>query len=75
MISARYQVTGIGPTVLGYNGEGDPYFTDGDVWIFRLVAGCAKRSAPPTILPSPPAVAFKDAIWRSVAALYRGNSR
>jgi hypothetical protein len=75
MISARYQVTGIGPTVLGYNGEGDPYFTDGDVWIFRLVEGCVKRTASPQILPNPPAVAFKDAIWKSVADFYRANLR
>lgn len=73
MISARYQVTGIGPTVLGYNGGGDPYFTDGDVWIFRLVEGCVKRAAPPEILPNPPAVAFKDAIWKSAADFYRAN--
>jgi hypothetical protein len=73
MISARYQVTGIGPTVLGYNGEGDPYFTDGDVWIFRLVKGCVKRTAPPQILPNPSAVAFKDTIWKGVADFYRAN--
>ena len=75
MISARYQVTGIGPTLRGRNGEGDLYFTDGDVWIMRLVEGCVKRSAPPEILPNPPAVAFKDAIWKSVADLYRANAR
>jgi hypothetical protein len=74
MISARYQVMGIGPTLLGRNGEGDPYFTDGEVWVMRLVEGCVKQTAPPEILPDPPAVAFKDAIWKSVADLYRANT-
>jgi hypothetical protein len=71
LIEARYQVMGIGPTLLGRNGEGDPYFTDGEVWILRLVEDCVKRTAPPEILPDPPAIAFKDAIWKNVAELYR----
>ncbi len=39
MVEARYQVTGTGPTLLGRNGEGDPYRTDGEVWVLRLVEG------------------------------------
>ena len=72
MIEARYQVMGLGPTLLGRNGGGDPYYTDGEVWMFRLVEDCRKRAAPPEILPSPPAVEFKDRIWQSVAGLFRG---
>ena len=75
MISARYDVTGIGPTLLGRNGGGDFYFTDGDVWIFRLVEGCNKRTEPPVQLPSPAAVQFKNTIWNGVANLYRNVSR
>lgn len=75
MIAARYQVMGIGPTLLGRNGEGDPYFTDGEVWVLRLVEDCAKRTAPPIILPDPPAIAFKNAIWKSVADFYRSTQR
>lgn len=73
MVSARYQVMGIGPTLLGRNGEGDPYFTDGEVWVLRLVENCAKREGPPEILPSPPVTEFKDTIWKSVADLYRNG--
>jgi hypothetical protein len=73
MIEARYQVMGIGPTLLGHNGEDDPYFTDGEVWIFRLVEDCMKRSSPPEILPNPPVTAFKDAIWKNIADLYRST--
>ncbi|MBN8969872.1 MAG: LssY C-terminal domain-containing protein [Rhizobiales bacterium] len=75
MLAARYQVMGLGPTLLGRNGGGDPYFTDGEVWVLRLVENCARRSAAPEILPDPPAIAFKDAIWNSVAGLYRSTAR
>jgi hypothetical protein len=75
MIEARYQVTGVGPTLLARNGGGDPYYTDGEVWMFRLVEDCRKRSAPPEILPSPNAVEFKDVIWKNVAGLFRTGKR
>ena len=75
LVEARYQVMGIGPTLLGRNGEDDPYFTDGEVWILRLVEDCAKRAAPQDILPNPPVTAFKDAIWKNVADLYRSTQR
>lgn len=71
MIAARYQVTGIGPTLRGHNGGGDLYFTDGEVWVMRLVEKCQRREAPPTFLLSPPTAQFKDAIWKSVADMYR----
>jgi LssY C-terminus len=75
LIDARYQVMGIGPTLLGRNGEGDPYFTDGEVWVLRLVEDCVTRTAPPEILPDPPATVLKDAIWKSVAEFYRSAQR
>lgn len=75
MISARYQVMGIGPTLLGRNGGGDRYFTDGEVWVMRLVENCSKTAGPPAILPSPPAVQFKDMIWNNVADLYRNAAK
>ncbi|MGE3148099.1 MAG: LssY C-terminal domain-containing protein [Pseudorhodoplanes sp.] len=71
LISARYDVMGVGPTLLGRNGGGDRYFTDGEVGIYRLVVGCAKQAGPPAILPSPPLVQFKNSIWNNVANLYR----
>lgn len=73
LIEARYQVMGVGPTLFGRNGGGDRYYTDGEIWMFRLVEECRRRDAPPQILPSPSAVAFKDAIWSSTAALFRGG--
>jgi hypothetical protein len=67
MVTAKYQVTGIGPTLAGHNGGGDLYYTDGEVWILRLVEACQKRSDPATIIPSPPATELKDQIWQAVA--------
>jgi len=67
MVEAKYQVTGIGPTVTGRNGGGDPYYTDGEVWILRLVEACRKRTEPATIIPSPAATEFKDQVWHEIA--------
>ena len=67
MVDAKYQVTGIGPTLTGRNGGGDPYYTDGEVWILRLVVSCARRSGPADIIPSPPATELKDQIWHGIA--------
>lgn len=75
MITARYQVMGIGSTLLGRNGGGDSYFTDGEVWVMRLVEDCKKTTVPPVVLPSPPAVQFKDMIWNNIAELYRNASK
>ncbi len=67
MVDAKYQVTGIGVTLTGRNGGGDPYYTDGEVWILRLVTACQKRTTPTEVIPSPPATEIKDQIWHAVA--------
>ena len=68
MVTAKYQVTGIGPTLAGRNGGGDLYYTDGEVWILRLVEACRKNATPVDILPSPLATDIKDQIWQQIAA-------
>jgi hypothetical protein len=67
MVEAKYQVTGIGPTMAGRNGGGDLYYTDGEVWMLRLVEACQKRTNPADVLPSPPATELKDQLWQGVA--------
>ena len=67
LVDAKYQVTGIGPTVSGRNGGGDPYYTDGEVWILRLVVACQKRSGPAAVIASPSATEIKDRIWYRIA--------
>jgi hypothetical protein len=71
MVDAKYQVTGIGPTLDGRNGGGDLYYTDGEVWVLRLVVACEKRSTPAAIIASPAATEIKDQIWQAVAGTLR----
>lgn len=71
MVEAKYQVTGIGPTVAGRNGGGDLYYTDGEVWILRLVEACRKRTGPAAVIASPAATEIKDRIWQAVAGALR----
>jgi hypothetical protein len=71
MVEAKYQVTGIGPTLAGHNGGGDLYYTDGEVWILRLVEACQKRTSPAAVLPSPPATELKDQLWQGLAGALR----
>ena len=66
MVTAKYQVTGVGLTLTGRNGEGDLYYTDGEVWILRLVEDCRKQTGATATLPSPPATELKDEIMRSI---------
>ena len=67
VVDAKYQVTGVGPTLTGRNGGGDLYYTDGEVWILRLVVACERRRGPVDIIPSPPATEIKDEIWHTIA--------
>jgi hypothetical protein len=67
MVDAKYQVTGIGPTVAGRNGGGDLYYTDGEVWLLRLVVACQKRDGPAVNIASPAATEIKDEMWRGIA--------
>ena len=71
MVTAKYQVTGIGPTLAGRNGGGDLYYTDGEVWILRLVEACRKRTGPAVVIPSPAATEIKDQVWQAVAGALR----
>jgi len=63
VVDAVYQVSGIGPTLNGRNGERDPYYTDGEIKISRLVEGCDKRVEGAAILASPPLVRLNGAAW------------
>ena len=67
MATAKYQVTGVGLTLTGRNGGGDLYYTDGEVWVLRLVGDCKPRTGPVATLPSPPATELKDQIWHAIA--------
>jgi hypothetical protein len=68
MVRSQYSVSGVGPTLTGRNGEGNPYQTDGDIWIAELVAKGQQRSEPPEILDPPLLVAVKNSVWNALAA-------
>jgi len=66
MVQTFFQISGTGPTLLGRNGEGDRYDTDGEIDVASLVLDGAKRTKPPEMLPPPPPIALKDQIWHGV---------
>jgi hypothetical protein len=63
---AIYEVTGVGPTLNGRNGEGDPYRTDGEIKIARLALGCGATVAAPERLENPVPVKIKNRLWHAV---------
>lgn len=65
VVEATYEITGVGPTLNGRNGEGDRYYTDGEIEVARLVEGCAARIAVTAKLDNPGPVAIKNWIWHS----------
>jgi hypothetical protein len=69
VVTTIYEVTGIGPTLDGRNGEGDPYFTDGEIKISVLVEGCNQHSDTVSRLANPPLVDMKNDVWSAAAKL------
>ena len=67
MVDALFQISGVGPTLFGRNGGGDPYHTDGEIDVAGLVVDGAKRTGPPATLPPPRLIALKDQIWHGVS--------
>jgi hypothetical protein len=53
MVIGLYQMNGIGPTLTGRNGEGDPYHSDGEIWVARLAAP-GKEAEKPVEMETPP---------------------
>jgi hypothetical protein len=75
VVVAIYEVSGIGPTLNGRNGEGDPYYTDGEIEISRLVAGCNAKSETAVELGNPPLVIIKNMAWKAIAEMFQTNLR
>jgi hypothetical protein len=67
-LEAVYQVTGIGPTLYGRNGGGDPYHSDGELTVGRLVAAGQSGVTTPERLPAPVVVKLKQTLWPHIAA-------
>lgn len=67
VVEATYEVTGVGVTLNGRNGEGDSYYTDGEIEISRLAEGCGSRVATAVKLENPMPVKIKNRAWREIA--------
>ena len=59
-LTQTFEVTGVGATWTGRNGGGDRYFTDGELAIGQLSPGNIVETAPPTQLPNPALVEWKN---------------
>ena len=68
MVTGIYQMRGIGPTLNGRNGEGDPYYTDGEIWMARLVRRGEKADKVATILSPPALIQIKDVAFSWVSS-------
>ena len=62
-VARLFAVTGVGATLRGRNGGGDPYVTDGEIAVMVLLPDDAPAVAPER-LPSPAVVRAKDRVWR-----------
>ena len=60
-----YQVTGVGATLFGRNGEGDRYSTDGELTIGVLAAGTVQVDRPDR-LSNPVMVRMKEQLWTAI---------
>ena len=69
VVEAIYEVSGIGPTLTGRNGEGDRYYTDGEIKISRLVPGCNVKAETTVELSNPPLVNMKNVAWKTIAGM------
>jgi hypothetical protein len=63
MVISIYQMKGIGPTLNGRNGEGDPYYSDGEIWVAKLVRRGDKADKIAIRQPPPALIKIKDAVF------------
>lgn len=66
-VAEVYEVTGVGFTVNGRNGEGDRYYTDGEIRFSVLAGPGATGRQPPPVRPNPPLVDLKNALWHAAS--------
>ena len=70
-VAKTYTVSGVGPTLFGRNGGGDPFFTDGEIAFAALAPDCATREAAPEADLPPPRIAAKNAVFEWLSRLRR----
>jgi hypothetical protein len=68
-----YQVSGVGPTIGGRNGGGDPYFTDGEITVGVIRADAAPSDALPKKSPNPAHIELTTTLWSMMRRLLGGT--
>jgi hypothetical protein len=63
VVTTIYTVSGVGPTINGRNGEGDWYYTDGELEIAVITPGATTQATNPIRLDEPRSVAIKNSLW------------
>jgi hypothetical protein len=71
-LASEYRATGVGATLAGWNGGGDRYFTDGEIWVGVIPRGNAKHAGPPELLADPPSVAAKNWLFANLRPVLGG---
>jgi len=66
-VTAQYDVSGVGPTLNGRNGEGDRYYTDGEIHVVILSPGVKPVTRPPEEMSDTPLIAIKNGVWQMVS--------
>lgn len=75
MVDSVYEIAGVGPTLVGRNGGGDPYYTDGEALVAVLAPDCKARTDKTPSRPGEPwQRIFKDAIWSALRRAMRAMS-
>ena len=67
-LTEEFQVTGVGATLLGRNGGGDRYYTDGELTI-GVLAKDQSRDKLPDRLENPVPIQIKDQLWSAIRPL------
>jgi hypothetical protein len=67
-LTEEFQVTGIGSTILGRNGGGDRYYTDGELTI-GVLGKDGTGDVSPDRLENPVPVQIKDQLWSAIRPL------
>lgn len=62
-LAALYFVTGVGPTMNGRSGDGDRYFTDGELAVGVIAPDNGTRTTPADRFPSPVPILIKNQFW------------
>jgi len=74
MVETQYTVSGVGPTLMGRNGNGNLYQTDGDIWIAQLVSGGQAQTDAASTLDEPRFVQMKNAVWNALLPILGRSS-